>query len=80
VSITLEPIDISKDKMEMLQNVSDNKISSYVKSATLKKLCDGACCLCGGIPTQIATYPMEGATRIERYCDLCASKPNQTNP
>ena len=75
MSITLEPIDIPKDKMEVLQSVvSNNKLSSYVKRAVLKKLCDGSCCICGGIPTQLATYPMEGCSRIERYCDSCAAK------
>jgi hypothetical protein len=31
------------------------------------------CCICDDIATKIVRYPIQGATRIERYCDRCAS-------
>jgi hypothetical protein len=35
------------------------------------------CISCGGGATQTAFFKIEGATIIERYCDVCASKLNQ---
>jgi hypothetical protein len=32
------------------------------------------CCICGLQPTKIATYSVQGAVRIERYCDRCAER------
>jgi len=32
------------------------------------------CCICGSPSTKIAVYPIQGATRIERYCDSRAEK------
>jgi hypothetical protein len=32
------------------------------------------CCICGAIPTKMATYPIQGAVVIERYCESCVEK------
>lgn len=32
------------------------------------------CCVCGAAPTKMASYPIQGAVRIERYCDRCAER------
>jgi hypothetical protein len=39
------------------------------KSEGLKR-----CCICGAAPTKMAKYPIQGAVRIERYCDRCAQR------
>jgi hypothetical protein len=36
------------------------------------------CVGCGGVATQTAVYKVEGAVILERYCDHCASKSNQS--
>jgi hypothetical protein len=33
-----------------------------------------ACILCVNTATQMLVYELEGCTKIERYCDGCASK------
>jgi hypothetical protein len=32
------------------------------------------CSICGAAPTKMAKYPIQGAVRIERYCDRCAQR------
>jgi hypothetical protein len=34
------------------------------------------CVVCGGVATKTAHFKISGATIIERYCDVCASKLN----
>ena len=36
------------------------------------------CVGCGGVATQTAFFNIEGAVIVERYCDTCASKLNQS--
>ena len=38
------------------------------------------CVGCGGVATQIAYFKTEGAIIIERYCDACVSRFNQSTP
>ena len=45
-----------------------------LKTVQLKKLVGSWCVVCGAIPTQIASYDYNGATKIERYCDSCVEK------
>lgn len=54
--------------------MKSNKVSDWVKDNRIKKLLGSWCTLCGGIPTKIAKYDYNGATRIERHCDQCAEK------
>jgi hypothetical protein len=35
---------------------------------------------CGSVATQTAFFKTEGAIIVERYCDACASKFNQSMP
>ena len=70
----VKPIDASKEDMESLRKVMDSKSSDWVKQAKLKKVLGSWCFMCGGIPTKIASYDYNGATRIERYCDSCVEK------
>jgi hypothetical protein len=34
----------------------------------------GYCSVCGDIATQIASYNIEGATLVEKYCDTCLGR------
>jgi hypothetical protein len=36
------------------------------------------CVGCGGVATQTALYKIEGAVILERYCDICSSKLNES--
>jgi hypothetical protein len=38
------------------------------------------CVCCGSVATQTAFFKTEGAIIVERYCDACASKFNQSMP
>lgn len=71
----ITPIDVSKEDLASLRELmKSNKVSDWVKSEKMKRLVGSWCVLCGGIPTQIASYDYNGAIRIERYCDLCVIK------
>jgi hypothetical protein len=71
--IGITPINVSKEDLDGLREfMKSPKASVWVKDNTMKKLVGSWCTLCGGIPTKIASYDYNGATRIERYCDLCA--------
>jgi hypothetical protein len=71
---TIKPINIPADQLEILKHVMTSKRYSDISRETLLKKISGRCCVCGGIPTQIASYDCSGATRIERYCDSCVEK------
>ena len=47
--------------------MKSDKTSEWVKFDKMKKLVGGWCTMCSGIPTKIANYDYNGATRIERY-------------
>lgn len=34
----------------------------------------GYCSVCGELATQIASYNMDGATLVEKYCDACLAR------
>jgi Translation machinery associated TMA7 len=69
---TVKPLDIPKDKLKDLQEfVSSNKHTSTRKQNMIKKIAGRGCCICGGIPSLQVSYDMQGATRIEKYCDNC---------
>ena len=71
----LTPINVSKEDFDSLREfMKSTKNSDWVKDNKLKKFVGSWCVLCGGIPTQIAKYDYNGAIRIERYCDDCATK------
>lgn len=36
------------------------------------------CIGCGSVATQTALFKIEGAVIVERYCDVCGSKLNQS--
>ena len=73
--IGITPIDVSKEDLESLREfMKSPKASVWVKDNKMKKLVGSWCIMCGDIPTKIATYDYNGATRIERYCDSCAEK------
>ena len=75
-----EPVSIIRmntpvEELAVLKKVLDsNKIAPSTEDKLLKKTVGSWCVICGGIPTQIASYDCSGATRIERYCDSCVEK------
>jgi hypothetical protein len=40
----------------------------------LVQLYGGKCCVCGQWPTYTILYDVEGAKRVERYCEKCYNK------
>ncbi len=79
---TVRELNIPKDKMEVLQKIASSKnINDEAKQRTLKKLTEGSLCVvCRGIPTHEVIYHLEGATRMERYCQNCIRKVYERTP
>lgn len=73
---TIRKIDIPADKLAAMQKVVESKTSEVAKEQALKRLLDGGsrCCVCAGIPRYEKVFDMDGATKIERYCDKCIKK------
>jgi hypothetical protein len=66
------PITVPQDQLEELKKVLESKnYSSWRKDAMIKQVMGGTCCVCREVPSMQVTYSLEGATRIERYCDRC---------
>lgn len=64
---------------EEISNLLQKKLKSPhvtddAKRALIKRVVGGFCSNCGGIPTKLVTYDMEGASKIEKYCDGCFEK------
>lgn len=65
-------VKISKDRLQKYNEfVAANKNTLMSKHLAIKELIGGVCCICGDIPDVEVVYPLEGATRIERYCNDC---------
>ncbi len=79
---TVKELNIPKDKLEVLERiVSSRSIMDNTKRTMIRKLSEGsACCICRDIPTHEVIYPLEGATRMERYCQDCIKKVYQREP
>ena len=73
---SIRELKIPKDKLEELQKiVSSPKTTDDIKKMKIKELAKASpCCTCGGIPSLEVIYELEGASRIERYCDSCANR------
>ena len=71
---TIKPMNIPADQLELLNHALVSKRYTPISRETLLKKISGRCCVCGAIPTKIASYDCQGATRIERYCDTCVLK------
>ena len=71
---TIKPLNIPADQLELLNHAMTSKRFTPKSRDTILSKISGRCCVCGAIPTQIASYDCAGATRIERYCDACVEK------
>jgi hypothetical protein len=67
---TVKRLEFNPDIQETLDGLMNAKIRQETKKTIIKKLTDGSpCCIYGGIPTLEIANKLDGATRIERYCD-----------
>ncbi|MFI5423353.1 MAG: hypothetical protein ACHQXG_01025 [Nitrososphaerales archaeon] len=66
------PIIVPEDQLEYLINdvLNSNRYTPYHKEAIQRKI-TGFCCICREVPSMQVSYSLEGATRIERYCNKC---------
>ena len=72
---TLRPINISKEQLRDFRNLlSDPRTSQKIKKRFMLEKASGYCSMCGEIATQIASYNMDGATLVEKYCDACLAR------
>jgi hypothetical protein len=68
----ITPINVSKEELGSLREFL--KSSRNSEDNRMKKLVGRWRILCGCIPTKIATYDYNVATRINRYCNSCVEK------
>jgi hypothetical protein len=72
---TLRPVNISKEQLRDFQILlSDPRTSQKIKKRFMVEKAGGYCSVCGNIATQIASYNMDGATLVEKYCDTCLAR------
>ena len=72
---TLRPINISKEQLRDFRKLlSDPRTSQKIKKRFMLEKASGYCSMCGDIATQIASYDMDGATLVEKYCDACLAR------
>jgi hypothetical protein len=65
----IEKITISGDKEEF--NAEVKSISSKSRNAMIRRYYGGICHTCYEPPAFKVTHDMEGAKRLEFYCDSC---------
>ena len=71
----MRPVNISKEQLRDFRNLlSDPRTSQNIKKRLMVDKAGGYCSLCGDIATQIASYNMDGATLVEKYCDACLAR------
>jgi hypothetical protein len=71
---TIQPMDITSESLQRLEKImSSPRISPFKKDKLIKAI-TGSCCTCGCVATKMATYKMNGATLIEKYCDACLAR------
>lgn len=73
---TIRELNIPKEKLEVLQKViASPQTTDDIKKMMIKKFAEvSPCCCCGGIPSLEVIYPADGASRVERYCEACATR------
>jgi hypothetical protein len=79
---TIRELDIPKEKLEVLQKVvSSPQATDEVKKLMIKKFAKvSPCFICGGIPSLEVIYDVDGASRVEQYCEACANRYFQEIP
>ena len=66
------PITVPEDQLQQLKEIlNSNKYTPSGKETMIKQVMGGNCCVCGKVPSMQVTYSLEGASKIERYCDRC---------
>ena len=72
---TLRPVNISKELLKDFRDLVLNpRTSRNIKKRFMVEKAGGYCSVCGDIATQIASYNMDGATLVEKYCDTCLAR------
>lgn len=70
----VRPIELSEDKLNKLNEILDSKKHAPFYKDNAIKAITGRCCVCGLRAEFQVNYPIDGATRIERYCSKCIEK------
>ena len=65
---------------QKLHGIVNPNISDINKRAAIRKLIDfSGCCVCDGVPAYELIYQLESAKRIERYCNRCYKKREESD-
>ena len=71
----VRPVIRSKEQLKEFRDIlSDPRTSQGSKKRFMVEKAGGYCSMCGDIATQIASYNMDGATLVEKYCDTCLAR------
>ena len=72
---TLRSVNISKEQLRECRTLLSEPTATWViKTRFMVEKASGYCSVCGDIATQIASYNMDGATLVEKYCDTCLAR------
>ena len=66
------PIIIPEDTLQKLNKFLGN-MSDMFKRDMMHKI-SGECMICHSIPDYMVIYDLDGASKVERYCDSCIKK------
>jgi hypothetical protein len=71
----LRPVNISKEQPKEFRDlVSNTRTSQDIIKRFMIEKPGGYCSVCGDIAPQIASYNMDSATLVEKYCDTCLER------
>ena len=80
-NLTIEPIALSDEQNQQLEQIMTSKKGSMYKRWRLRKTminstgsAGGCCCICRKLPTHILKYHISGCYLVQKYCESCLKK------
>jgi hypothetical protein len=67
-------IKVDKKKLKELKSILSSALTGAESKLRRQRHLIGECLICGAIPTKLFTYDMDGAQKIEKYCDKCLKR------
>lgn len=67
-------IKVDKQQLKELKSILTSALIGAEPKLRRQRHLIGECLICGAIPTKLLTYDMDGAQKIEKYCDKCLKK------
>jgi len=76
----IKRLEYSPETLEELDKLNHPTLSETTKKLIRRRLLGSIkhCCICQALPEYEVTYPLDNATKIERYCSECFNKRGET--